>query len=49
MVVRVITRRSSRTRRSRPTVGEVLLWGFIALSAVYAVFLVVLVVLGLTR
>jgi hypothetical protein len=34
------------TRRSTPTVGGVLLWGFDALSAAYAAFLVVL---GLTR
>jgi hypothetical protein len=38
--------RSRHTRRSTPTVGSVLLWGFFAISLAYAVLLIVL---GLTR
>jgi hypothetical protein len=38
--------RNHHTRRSRPTAGGMLLWGFIAFALAYAVFLLVL---GLTR
>jgi hypothetical protein len=40
------SRKPVRGQRPKPTVGGVLLWGFVAAALAYAVFLIVL---GLTR